>query len=259
MSDNQRTSEISLAREMRGQIFAWIGIVGGALTIVNHWSNFITLADWMHWLVGNFSKMLHEFWQLLIGFPISTELSGSLTFLAFFASLSVGSIFICGKIRRDKWVTNIILIVTFVTICISLANLIGFHKFTIAGYEFSDNVVGYIFGLIPLTTLILQGPTVNKIIPTILLIVLFVITFKLAHEFVVFTWQHLDYGQFASNWIIMFFVTLIFILPLIIAPTTALVKRVAFLLFGVAIIFGLSEVSKQVEHLRTAASTIEAR
>jgi hypothetical protein len=32
-----------MLREIRGQVLVWIGIVGGALTIVNHWSNFITL------------------------------------------------------------------------------------------------------------------------------------------------------------------------------------------------------------------------
>jgi hypothetical protein len=30
------TPDISFTREIRGQIFVWFGIAGGALTIVNH-------------------------------------------------------------------------------------------------------------------------------------------------------------------------------------------------------------------------------
>lgn len=243
-----------MVREIRGQFLVWFGIVGGAMTIANHLSDFVTVADWMHWLVGNFSEMLYEFWRLLIGVPISKELASSLNFLVFFTSLSVGSIILCGKIRQDKWGLNIILIVAFVTIYNLATELFGYHKFTIAGDELVDNVVGYIFGLIPLTMIILQGITIKKIIPTILLITLFAITFRLANEFIVFVWQHLNFGQFVGNWIIMFFVTLIFMFPLITAPTAALVKRVAFLLIGVGIIFGLSEVSILAGKLRAAAN-----
>lgn len=247
-----------MLKEIRGQFLAWFGIVGGAMTVANHLSDFVTVADWMHWLVGNFSAMLYEFWRLLIGIPISKELASSLNFLVFFTSLSIGSIILSGRIRRDKWDINIILIVAFVTTYHLATELFGYHKFTLAGYELVDNVVGYLLGLIPLTVLILQGTTINKIIPTILLVTLFAITFQLANEFIVFVWLHLNFGQFARNWIIMFFVTLIFMLPLITAPTTALVKRVAFLLIGVAVIFGLSEASILAGKLRTAAESTAA-
>jgi hypothetical protein len=55
----------------------------------------------------------------------------------------------------------------------------------------------------------------------------------------------------------LFLAVLIFTFPILFAPSEALVKRLSFLLIGVAVIFGLSEVSKQVERLRTAAATVE--
>ena len=45
--------------------------------------------------------------------------------------------------------------------------------------------------------------------------------------------------------------------PVAIVKTLPLTKRLSFLLIGVALIFGLSEISKQVEHLRTAAANVE--
>jgi hypothetical protein len=81
-------------RIQRGPIFTWIGIVGGALSIVNFWSNFITLADWMHWLVDHFGQITHRFWSFmgaLAGIKISLSLARFLTLTSSYVSIVIGS------------------------------------------------------------------------------------------------------------------------------------------------------------------------
>ncbi len=93
---------ISLAREIRGQIFVWVGIVGGALTIVNHWSNFLSLADWTRWLANNWGSLTHEFWSFIgnsLGIHISRSASYVLSFMSFYISLSFGAVVLSGRRR----------------------------------------------------------------------------------------------------------------------------------------------------------------
>jgi hypothetical protein len=92
-------AEVSDWRTLRGEIFIWIGIVGGALTLVNHWSNFITLADWTHWLVGHFSALMHSFWNViasLAGIKITVDVSKVLTFFLSYLSLTFGTVIMAG-------------------------------------------------------------------------------------------------------------------------------------------------------------------
>src|SRR5215471_11207203 len=85
---------IPLARELCGQIIVWIGIVGGALTLVNHWGNFITLADWMHSPASHFSEIMYSFWNSLaklLGFSIPRSLSPLLSFNFSYIGITVGT------------------------------------------------------------------------------------------------------------------------------------------------------------------------
>ena len=66
-------------------------------------------------------------------------------------------------------------------------------------------------------------------------------------------------NAFGGSSVLSLFERLVYYLPFLLAPTKELAKRLTFLLIGVAIIFGLSEVSKQVERLSTAAAKIEAQ
>jgi hypothetical protein len=92
----QRTDkpDISIARQVCGQILTWFGIVGGALTLANHLSNFITLADWMHSLASDFSEITYGFWNCLaklLGFSIPRSLSPLLSFIFFCTGITVGT------------------------------------------------------------------------------------------------------------------------------------------------------------------------
>jgi hypothetical protein len=56
----------------------------------------------------------------------------------------------------------------------------------------------------------------------------------------------------------IFFLALLWFAPLLIAPQKALVKRLSYLLIGLAVVYGLNEASKQVERLRAAANPAAA-
>jgi hypothetical protein len=71
-------------------------------------------------------------------------------------------------------------------------------------------------------------------------------------------WPLLGSGYFASAGLLVIFYIML-LMPASFAPSKPLARHLTFLLIGVAIIFGLSEVSKFAEGLKTAASTIEAR
>jgi hypothetical protein len=62
------------------------------------------------------------------------------------------------------------------------------------------------------------------------------------------------YTSFIGVLLTLFVMMFAIYLPSMLAPPEALKKRLIFVLMGVAIIFGLSEFSKQVEKLRTAAN-----
>ena len=83
-----------MLKQIPGQMLVWFGIVGGALTVVNNWSNFITLADWTHWLVIHFSEIMYRFWNdlaNLLGYSVSRGLSLLLSFIFFYICITVGT------------------------------------------------------------------------------------------------------------------------------------------------------------------------
>src|SRR5271166_1030561 len=80
-----------MLREIRGQVFVWIGILGALLTIIGHWSNFITLADWVRYPAGRWVELLHLFWSFW----------GSL--IIFYSSFGSGLIYLGKKDRKDRY------------------------------------------------------------------------------------------------------------------------------------------------------------
>jgi hypothetical protein len=93
--------------EIRGQVLVWFGIVGGALTIVNFWSNFITLADWMHWIVGHFAYIMHAVWARIgsiVSIKIPEYIEQYLSLLAFYSAIIVGTLLRSGlrKYKEDE-------------------------------------------------------------------------------------------------------------------------------------------------------------
>ena len=265
---------ISLSREIRGQIFLWVGIVGGALSIVNHWSNFITLADWMRWIVEHFSAITHEFWRAaasIIGIEVPLQVARALTVTTFYLSLVGGTIIVYGLRRpmlRGHFLSGL---------DEGLGNGVGryiirFTRVALATAAILAASVSVAFWLSPMPVPTAFVYFIRLFFPIIVYAVLFwgqrmewLLVLLLAFLFI--NWPMIiDTGivlhsanNIAFAMLAMLFYLLIFTIPALAAPTQPLTRRLAFLLLFVAIIFGLSEVSKLAERLHTAASTIEAQ
>jgi hypothetical protein len=294
---------ISVAREMRGQIFVWFGIVGGALTIVNHWSNFVTLADWMHWLVEHWTFMLNTVWNWLLsllGIKFSKELASLLSLLVFYSGLTAGTVLLSDNKKNpipDLKALGIsfLFVPIFLVIILSLAiplnymaDYFGIADANAVHFIRETTIVYKIFSFV--TTVLIMSPfgafflilNNNEIgyrrwLAVASMGILITLNFRLILNAMLFMGQNYDQAIFvnqdyerapdfsvasvhnlSSFALAMVLITLIVIGPLVFAPIRPLVKRINFILIGVAIIFGLSEVSKQVERLHEAAPQIEA-
>jgi hypothetical protein len=54
-----------MLKEVRDQVLVGFGIVGGALTIVDYLSDFMTVVDWGDWLLGNWRVYFRGFWTFI--------------------------------------------------------------------------------------------------------------------------------------------------------------------------------------------------
>ena len=243
---------ISVAREIRGQIFVWVGIVGGALTIVNHWSAFATPADWMLRLTQYWTLMLHKFW-LMIGMLFNTtiekDVALTLSLYIFIILLSVGTIIKNGV--RDNIYDNVFILVIGsapIGIAIWAETFIGHSALEVISYAVL--FVLSLLSTIATLNIILEGGVAAKIYAySITWISLNSVLLPLVNS----------HPRIAEN------LTALMLLPafiisamFVVLPNRPFVKRVTFILIGVAIIFGLSEGSKRSEYLRTAATSMAA-
>jgi hypothetical protein len=241
----------SVAREIRGQILVWIGIVGGALTIVNYWSNFVILDDSISLFTQYWALMLHRVW-LLIGYisnvTIEKDIALTLSLYWFLIVLSAGTIIKAG-IRSNIGENTLILIIgsTPIGIAIWAESFIGNSTLELISYAvlFILSVTSTILTL----NIVLEGGVSAK------LYTYFITWISLNSVLLPLARSH---PRIAEN------LTAIMLLPafvigamFVILPNRSFAKRVTFILIGVAIIFGLSEVSKRAGYLRTAATSIE--
>ncbi len=243
---------IAVAREIRGQIFVWIGVVGGALTIVNQWSNFVTPADWMLRFTQYWTLVLHKFWLtigMLFNTTIEKDVALTLSLYIFLLLLSVGAI-IKNGIRENIYDNIVILIIASAPIGIAIwaETFIDHSVLEVISYAI-------LFALSLLSTfvmlnIILEGGVRAKIY-----------TYSI-------TWLSLNsvlLPLVKSHPGITENITALMLLPAFIIgaifgvlPNRWFVNRVTFILIGVAIIFGLSEGSKRAGYLRTVATSIQA-
>jgi hypothetical protein len=239
-----------MLKELRGQILVWFGIVGSAVTIAGHWPDILKLSEWMRWLVSHFSEAMHVIWKEIcswIGLEISLEAATFLSFVFFSASMTIGSVILAQKFRTRPSVTA--LVITLCTFIAILAAPLGIQN------EF-ENISRWsvIVMLIASIVTLSEGRSSEKLISTIIVILYFCVflsTFSKAEHFI------MQYGNFYWKHVFdTLMISAAILIPLMLAPTKALLKRMVFVLIGVAAIFGLSEVSKVVEHLSTAATTI---
>jgi hypothetical protein len=122
--------------------------------------------------------------------------------------------------------------------------------FFLPAYEF-------IFYIFLLTYLVSDGGAFQRILTSVLIVLLFQVTIWFLPGLYEEKVKHFYRVGGGYSSIALALISLGIIMPVIFVPTRSLMRRLLFLYIGVAIIFGLSEVSKQVEHLRTVATTVE--
>lgn len=52
---------------LRASVISWIGIAGGALTLLANVQKVFTLADWAHWITSTWSLYVFSFWRTIFG------------------------------------------------------------------------------------------------------------------------------------------------------------------------------------------------
>ena len=241
--------------------------------MANHWSNFITLADWMHWLVSHFSFLMHQFWSYvasIIGITISKEISRILTFLLFYLSLTLGTIILeSGKLNNtnysiilSEFITPVIY-VSFAWLSIWLvASYVKLPLFFL-GYliklylgHFMYLMLGFVLLLVSIDLIRYTPDRATRILLLIFLI-LNVDVFLAAKDILIRNSEDLSDALPMLLAVPSIIIAVAILVPAMLVPPKSLRRRLTFLLIGVVIIFGLSEASKLVENLRASATSME--
>jgi hypothetical protein len=265
----------SLAREIRGQTLVWFGILGGALTIISQWPKFITLTDWLRYAAEHWSALLQQFWgyvSSLLGISIAKETALGLSALAFLVSLTAGSVIVDGRInaniRRVYWVIPMATVTFIVVMVMAFINQTNFE----INVTF-NKIISSIFTAI-ISYLVSDGNRKQRLIIAILFTTVSLLFFSFfsntLHVLPFPSEDALSSIDWMGRWLASLLALVILIallisaliigfLPVIISPANGLIRRLSFILIGVAIIFGLSEVSKQVERFGSATATLDAQ
>jgi len=201
----------------------------------------------MHWFVGHWGAILNAFWESVtraLGIAINKKLYELLSILIFYAGLSYGTVLLAGHRRRHKKPSPFqgnILALVLISVYFSAPYLLA-QKSAVAWLTLSCFITTLSFS---------EGSILLRVYAGILCSAMFV----LLHRYIFESLRFLDSEKFGDAAFIV--IAMIFFVPLIYVPTRALTKRIFFMLIGIALIFGLSEASKLVEKLRTAATTVE--
>jgi hypothetical protein len=240
-----------MLKEIRGQLFTWFGIVGGALTIVNHWSNFITLADWMHVLVQHWAEWLHGFWNLIgsiFGIRVSRQVASGLSITGFFLFITIGTIYRYGRknfnLKRSDTIHKIMLYISRTLVIIIPIDAV----FSIIPENYDNYFIS--IGIFCIIYLNLNGvETLYRLYGSAIYLILLFSALPLLKMFLYADSPISIYAEI----ILSICVITSLVLPIVLAPPRPLIRRITFLLIGVGLILGLSEFSKFVEQLKTAS------
>jgi hypothetical protein len=241
---------IPAARGIRGQIFVWTGIVGGALTIVNHWSNFVPLADWMNRFTQYWTSALQGFW-FAIGFVLNVTIENDIalpvSLYVFILLLSIGTII--NKGIRKNFIENIVILMigsTPIGIAIWAEMAIGNSALEIISYAVLFVLsLGSTFATL---NIVLEGSARAKLYT-------YSITW-LSLNSVLLPLVYFHPGMAVNRTALMLLPAFVIGAMFAILPNRSFSKHVAFILIGAAIILGLSEVSKRAGYFRTAATSM---
>jgi hypothetical protein len=253
-----------MLRQIRGQILAWVGIVGGALTLASHWSNFLTLADWMQRDLAHWGTILQSFWAsigAIIGLPIAEDQARVLSLMVFLVLLLIGvhyqskpkDYLIAQRYDNSSTIKDFF---GFVLLPLAILILLFRIHYRLRDYEIYGDypwLIATIFSsLIYIRAIVITSSVLYSVIAC-LISFLFIMGFDK-------NWNVLpNVANGPIHWILAFIPFYILVLGFGYAPIRPLIKHLSFLLIAVAIIFGLSEISKQVAYLRTVATTVETR
>ena len=251
------TSASSFRRILEGQVLTWIGIVGATITLVGNLGTLVTLANWCQWLVDNykhFTESVAAYVSQLLSLKITgPEIAYGLYFL-FLVSLAAGARSMSSDMHspaRFRFICSAILLILILGICRAEAAIFGAWEL--------GNTYHTFFGIILLCALALNFPQIRSAKDCLLITGLSVLLY-LAHWlmntgklFNIFTlWGLSDItlielfkGQGPRDLFVTSFVLLIVpIIPHLIAPYRPLLRRCSFVALGIAIVLGLSEVSR---------------
>jgi hypothetical protein len=260
-----------MLKEIRGQALVWFGIVGTALTIISQASKFIELSNWQTSVTERWTAILHS----ISVFPANEDALG-ISVIMFLTSLAVGLAFVehraNANIRKSYLVIliGLFLPISFIVIGV-IKDLVVFPIYERVGYptnarEFADTrvAIGYFIALYVTILFITEGSIKSRAGAALIyvgtIILFFPSIFAIAH----IVCRAVGIEIYPNSKYIIFIIILnvansfILLLPMIVSPTNDLRKRLIYIWVGVALIFGLSEVSKQVEKLRTASNSSAA-
>ena len=253
-----------MLKKWHAQVLIWIGVLGTAITLLNQLktlsADFFKLANWARVLVDNFSQITHQCWSdlfHLFGLSISREVSSVLSFLAFYASLTVGSVMLSGgKIRRIQLHINENDVYTgsFVYSMYVLFFLFG-NYFTedMEKFEKMSNNTISIGSFIMSALIVFMFKWSENTGTTIILVIIAMINIFSSAAYVGVTTVS---GVFFRCMALAIGV----LLPIAIVPQDALFNRLKLLIGVVALILFLSEISKLAEQFWTprGGSVIQA-
>lgn len=252
----EKTAETSVWQELRNQTLIWLGIAGGAITLISHQTEFLKLAGFARQLVDNFSAIMHQFWNIIgsyIHVTIPPDLSAFLTFFSFYVSLTVGTILSAGEMRKLKRMRVGIFKLSG-TVLIGLAG--GAYAY-MHGVPIHHSIfLTIVLALLVYTTSHLGfGGTVAELMVGMLILIVLFISLPLFTSALRFALKF--FPKIYAVPLAALMTAIVICLPMLLPPPKPLAKKLAFMLIGVALIFGLSEVSKQVEKLQITPATVQ--
>ena len=253
-----------MLKDIRGQFLVWFGIVGGMLTIVNHWSNFITLANWARWIIEHWGNLLYRFWEIagnLINIHISKDEALSISLAIFSLSLYFGTMIqskysgewsdwkYAGKpfsgIRHNLFIALVLMAYLFLSESNSATNELHW-----LGINVASLVVALVILLIIYIRIWLRAMLMHEKIYVFSVFIIITL---------IFTPYFSAYYRAQENHVWLKWLIWVMFTPIWFAPLRLMTKRFTFMLIGVALIFGLSEVSNQVQQLRIANTAINTQ
>jgi hypothetical protein len=252
VSVNQHTDRVSasLARNLLGEMLVWIGIVGAALTIIARWSTFVVVAGWFQEPILLWTEWLHSLWNALLFWVqagVSREVSSFLSLLLFYLILALG---------LNPWSQNRSKAFSFVgTIAIAQLSslpitLLLFYQVLRYHIGFPNNAAALWLWAgtgVLLSAAIADGSLVSRAIFALLLLSFLTVILYLFDPHFAFMIDSAGLppgGGALVRLLFYYMLPIVLTLPIAFARTDDLIRPIALLLFGVIVIFGVSEVSR---------------